>query len=188
MKKYNIKIEGITPLVWNRLKKDLMDLQKSLKKDELEENELTNWEMKAEISNGHAIIHNEWIIGCLVNSAKELRIIPWFATSKKQTYTKYISNIRINPGKPIVAGKSSDLKRKDAYLSSQGKSKMGGKVLRCHPMLETWKAEFSLIDTIGRMKIAELKELFAWASQAVGIGDQRIFNFGRFDVKEIKEA
>ena len=32
MKKYEIEIDGITPLVWNRLKKEIIDLQKSLKK------------------------------------------------------------------------------------------------------------------------------------------------------------
>jgi len=45
-----------------------------------------------------------------------------------------------------------------------------------------------LIDTIGRMKKDELKILLEWGGQAVGIGDQRIFNFGRFEVKSIKEV
>ncbi len=188
MKKYNVEIEGITPLVWNRLKKEIIDRNKELKKDELEENELNNWKVKAEIKNGDAIIPPEWILGCLVNAAKETRIVPHFATTKSQTYTKYLSNVRVNPGKPIVAGKSDDLKRKDAMLSSQGKSKMGGKVLRCHPILEEWNASFVLIDTLGRMKSQELKALLEWGGQAIGIGDQRIFNFGRFDIKDIKEV
>lgn len=188
MKKYNIEIEGITPLVWNRLKKEIMDLQKELKKDQLEENELNNWMMKAETNNGNAIIPPEWIIGCLVNSAKETRLVPWFATSKSQTYTKYISNIKVNPGKPIVAGKTTDLKRKDAILSSQGKNNRGGKVLRCHPILEEWSANVQLIDTVGRMKVEELRTLLDWGGQAVGIGDQRIFNFGRFNIKNLKEV
>jgi hypothetical protein len=188
MKTYKIDIEGITPLVWNRQKMELRDMIKTLKKDQLEENELNNWKMKAETNNGNAIIPPEWIIGCMVNSAKETRLIPWFATSKNQTYTKYISNIRVSPGKPIIAGKSDDLKRKDALLSSQGKSNMGGKVLRCHPMLEKWTASFTLVDTVGRMKKEELEKLLNWGGMAVGIGDQRIFNFGRFDIKSIKEV
>jgi hypothetical protein len=187
MKKYEIEIEGITPVVWNRQKMELREIIKGLKKDQLEENELKNWKMKAETNNGNAIIPPEWIIGCLVNSAKETRIIPWFATTKNQTYTKYISNIKISPGIPIVAGKVKDLKRKDAILSSQGKSNRGGKVLRCHPILEKWNAKYEVIDTIGRMKLEELETLFRWGGQAVGIGDQRIFNFGRFDIKSIKE-
>ena len=188
MKKYEVEIEGITPLVWNRLKKEILDIHKKLKKDELEENELNNWKMKAEIKNGNVIIPPEWILSCLVNAAKETRIVPHFATTKSQTYTKYLSNIRISPGKDIVAGKSDELKRKDAMLSSQGKSKMGGKVLRCHPILEDWSAKFVLIDTVERMRKDELNILFDWGGQAVGIGDQRIFNFGRFDVKSIKEV
>lgn len=188
MKKYEIEIEGITPLVWNRQKMELREIIKNLKKDELEENELKNWKMKAETNNGNAIIPPEWIIGCLVNSAKETRIVPHFATTKSQTYTKYISNIKISPGEPIIAGKAKDLKRKDAMLSSQGKSNMGGKVLRCHPILEKWKATFELIDTVERMKKAELELLLKWGGQAVGIGDQRIFNFGRFEIKNIKEV
>jgi len=188
MKTYEVEIKGITPLVWNRQKMELRETIKNLKKDQLEENELNNWKIKAELSNGNAIIPSEWIIGCMVNAAKETRIIPWFATSKNQTYTKYMSNIRVNPGKPIVAGKADDLKRKDALLSSQGKNNRGGKVLRCHPMLEDWSASFTLIDTVARMKKEELEKLLNWAGMAVGIGDQRIFNFGRFDVKKIKEV
>lgn len=188
MKKYEIEIKGITPLVWNRQKMEIRDIIKGLKKDQLEENELKNWRMKAETSNGNAIIPSEWIIGALVNAAKETRVIPWFATSKNQTYTKYISNIKVSPGKKIVAGKAEDLKRKDAMLSSQGKSNMGGKVLRCHPILENWGATFELIDTVERMKKKELEDLLSWAGMAIGIGDQRIFNFGRFDIVSIKEA
>jgi len=187
MKKYEVEIKGITPLVWNRQKMELRNLIKELKKDELEENELKNWKMKAETSNGYAIIPPEWIIGCLVNSAKETRMIPWFATSKNQTYTKYISNIKVSPGKSIIAGKVSDLKRKEAMLSSQGKSRMGGKVLRCHPILEKWNTKFELVDTVERMKKDELKELLTWGGMAIGIGDQRIFNFGRFEVVDVKE-
>jgi len=188
MKKWKINIEGTTPLVWNRQKMELRDLIKSLKKDELEENELNNWIMKAETNNGNAIIPPEWIIGCLVNSAKETRIVPWFATTKSQTYTKYISNIKISPGNPIIAGRTKDLKRKDAMLSSQGKSNRGGKVLRCHPILEKWNAEFVLIDTVEKMRKEELEELLTWGGMAVGIGDQRIFNFGRFNIKNIEEV
>ena len=187
-KRYKIKYKGLTPLVWNRLTKELMDLIKSLKKDELEENEMKNWLMKAEVKNGNAIIPPDWIIGNLVNSAKETRIVPSFAVSKSQTFTKYISNIRINPTEPIVAGKAKDLKRKDAYMSSQGASKMGGKVLRCHPFLEEWGAEFELIDTIGRMKKDELRTLLDWGGQAVGLGDQRKSNFGRFFVEDLTEV
>jgi hypothetical protein len=187
MKKYLVEGIGVTPLVYNRQKMELRNLIKELKKDELEENELKNWKMKAEIKKGYAVIPPEWIIGCLVNSAKETRIVPWFATSKNQTYTKYISNIKINPGKPIIAGKEKDLKRKDAMLSSQGKSKLGGKVLRCHPILEEWSFSFELIDTVERMRLDELKQLFEWGGTAVGIGDQRIFNFGRFEITNIKE-
>ena len=170
------------------MKKEIIDLIKELKKDELEENEIKNWMMKAEVKNGNAIIPPEWIIGNLVNSAKETRIVPWFATTKSQTYTKYISNIKVDPIKPITAGTEKSLKRKDGFFTSDGKRRLGGKVLRCHPMLENWKAEFQLIDTVGRMKKDELKTLLEWGGQAIGIGDQRIFNFGRFIVEGITEV
>lgn len=188
MKKYEVEIEGITPVVWNRQNMELREIIKGLKKDELEENEYKNWKMKAEINNGNAIIPPGWVLGCLVNSAKELRMIPWFATSKNQTYTRYISNIKISPGIPIIAGESKDLKRKEAMFPSQGKSKMGGKVLRCHPILEKWNAKFLLIDTVERMKLYELEALLKWGGQAVGFGDQRYANFGRFNIKNIKEV
>lgn len=186
-KRYKIKIKGITPLVWNRLTTELRELTKSLKKDELEENELRNWMMKAEVKDKFAIIPKKWISANLYNSAKQTRIVPWFATTKNQTYSRYVSNMVISMDKDIVAGLKKDLKRKDAMLSSQGSRTSGGKVLRCHPVLNEWSAEFVLIDTIGRMKIEELKFLEEWGGQAIGLGDQRSDNFGRFIVEEITE-
>jgi len=52
MKKYNIEIDGDTPIVYNRLNMELRQIVKGLKKDQLEQNEYDNWMMKAEIKNG----------------------------------------------------------------------------------------------------------------------------------------
>jgi len=187
LKIYKMKIRGITTLVWNRDKLEIRDLVKGLNKDELEEHEKKNWLMKAETNNGNALLPPEWIIGCLVSSAKETRIVPWYATSKNQTYTKYISNIKVSPGKEIVICKTKELKRKDALLPARGKAG-GGKVLRCHPIIEKWEAEFEIIDTVGFMKKDELNRLLTYGGRAVGIGDQRLTNFGRFELISLKEV
>ena len=187
IRKYEVEIKGITPLVWNRQNMELREIIKKAKKDELDEIEKKYWLMKAEINNGDVIIPSEWIGSNIYNSAKQTRLPPHFATSKNQTYSNYISNLKISPGKPIIVCKVKDLKRKEAMLASQGKSPSGKKVLRCHPILEEWSIKFEIIDTVGRMKLDELKELVSWGGMAVGIGDQRIFNFGRFEIIDIKE-
>ena len=209
MKKYKIKGNGVTPTVWNRISMELRKIQREAKKDELETIELKYWMLKAEIYDGKKIMSDvkireivedsnefkgcymvappDWFGSNLYNSAKQTRIIPWYATSKNQTYTNYISNLKISPGKPIIIGKVEDVKKKEAMLPSQPGTKKGGKVLRCHPILQDWNFEFEIIDTVGKMKIDELKELMNWGGMAIGVGDQRIYNFGRFEVMELKE-
>jgi len=189
MKKYKVKIKGISPLIWNRMKPELIDAYNAAKKDELEELEKKRWKQKAEIdARKNLILPSEWLQGALVNSAKFTRMVPHFATSKSQTYTKYLSTTYIEGinGK-IKVGKEADLQMKSAYLSAQG-ARGGGKVLRCHPLLEEWEAEFIFIDGGGRMTKDEIQTLFEVAGKIIGVGDQRSQRFGRFDVETIKEV
>jgi len=189
MKQFKIEVEGSTPLIWNRMKPELMEIMSNAKKSELDELEKKNWKMKAEIKNKKLIIPPEWIMGAIINAAKQTKVIPHFATSKNQTYTKYLSSTRVecNGSKYIIAGKESDLTRKFGYYNSRG-AMGGGKIAKYHPMLENWKATFIFTDPVGRLEKKELQEIIEWAGSVVGIGDQRKTGFGRFKIKTINEV
>lgn len=186
MKTYEIKLKGISPLIWNRMKRELEEEKKKLKKDQLSEWEQSNWIRKAELDgNGNAIIPPEWIRGALTDSCKMTRIVPHFATAKNQTYTKYINSCMVEVTKP--AGKKKDLEEFGAYVGSQG-SRGGGKVWRIRPMLREWNTSFILRDPEGRASKEEIKTIISHAGLMVGLGDNRINNYGRFEVTELQEV
>ena len=78
------------------------------------------------------------------------------------------------------------------YLSFRKKKSLGrirkeGKVLRYRPLARKWEGTFEIVDPAGRMKKTELKDLIEYGGMFIGLGDDRKDNFGRFEVKEIKE-
>jgi len=185
-KRYKIHIEGISPVVWNVMKKELADELKELKKDQLSEWEEKNWKRKVELNEkGEIIIPVRWFKSTLVNACKRTRIVPHFSTSKNQTYTNYVQSVMIYGDGSVC--KDKDLKYYGAYVGAQGKNS-SSKIWRVRPLLEKWKTSFELIDPAGRMKKEELKQLIEYAGMFEGIGDNRINNFGRFELKKLEEV
>ena len=188
MKKYKVKIKGIHPLIWNVMKKEIEDEKKRLKKNEMpewEENE-ANWKRKAEIKGKDSIvIPSRWIKSMLINACKQTRLVPHFANKKSATYTIYMQSMMIEDSAPICRMK--DLKPYGAYVGAQGKNS-STKVWRIRPMKENWDTIFLIVDPYGRMKTEELKELLEYSGMFIGLGDNRINNFGRFEVDKIQEV
>lgn len=189
MKIYRISIRGIHPLIWNVMKRELQNEMKQLKKDQLEEWETDrkNWLRKAEFDNGgdNVLIPSRWIGGMLINACIGTKLVPHFATTKRQTYTSYMSSVMFDEIEPVC--KKEDLVGYGAYVGGQGKYS-STKVWRVRPMLEKWETNFKLIDPSGRMLKSELHELLEYGGLFVGIGDYRRGNFGRFDVVDIQEV
>lgn len=185
-KTYRVKIKGINPLIFNVLKKEIEDKRKRLKKDELERWEEQVWPEKAEFDkDGNVIIPDRWLKACLVEACKKHRLVPRFATSKKQTYTDYVRTMMVRNTKPLC--KREDLKPFGAFVGAQGKNS-ATKVWRIRPMVEEWDADFEITDPNGLMPIEDLKELLEYAGMFIGIGDNRVNSFGRFEVVSITEV
>lgn len=188
MKKYEIEIKGIQPIIWNVLKRELQQEIKELKKNQLSEWEENprNWKRKAEFNEkGEVVIPERWIKGSLIESCKKNRLIPHFATRKNETYTSYVQSFMVFNGHKVCD--KNDLEEYGAFVGAQGKNS-STKVWRVRPILKKWGATFTLIDPAGRMKETELKTILEYAGLMIGIGDNRINNFGRFELKKIKEV
>ena len=186
IKRYEVEIEG-DAVVWNVMKRELEEERKGIKKDQLVEWEEENWRRKAEFnSKGEVIIPTRWLHSTLINACMKTRIVPHFATTKTNTYTNYVGAFRIeNNGSPVC--KEKDLEPFGCYEPAQGK-KGGGKVWRVRPMKRGWKTKFIVTDPEGRMLKKELQTLLDYAGLYIGIGDARVRQFGRFEVKSIKEV
>jgi len=189
MKKYEVKIKGWkdTPIVWNRIKKEIEDEKKLLKKNEYAEYEENNWMKKAETNNGNLIMPRSWPISTLINSAKQTGMTPHFETKKNKTYTRYVQGMQILPAPQIIVGKIKDVVKIEDFYSSQPGKQNSGKVWKIFPALVNWETTFVIVDTHGRMLLRELKELLEYSGQFIGMGDQRNRGYGRFDVDYIRE-
>jgi len=189
MKKYEIRIKNGTDLIWNVMKRELQDELKALKKDEMGEweEDPKNWKRKAELDeNDNVIVPERWFKSALVESCKKNRIVPHYANRKNETYTNYVQSFMIfNIGKPVC--KKKELLPYGAFVGAQGKNS-NTKVWKVRPTVKEWEATFQIIDAAERIKLSELKEIIEFAGMMIGLGDNRINNFGRFDVEKIVEA
>ena len=189
MKKYEVEIKGIQPVIWNVLRRELELEKKELKKDQLSEweEDPKNWKRKAEFNDkGEVVIPERWFKGALIGSCKKNRIVPHFATRKNETYTSYVQSFMVFNGHKLCG--KDDLVEFGVFVSPQGMSNRNTKIWRVRPMLKKWSATFILIDPAGRIKMAELKEIIEYAGLMIGLGDNRINNYGRFELKKIMEV
>lgn len=188
MKVYRADIVGESPVIWNRVKKELLDEIHRLKKDEIrewEENE-KNWRRKAEYDEkGNVLIPPEWLRGALIEACKQTLIVPHFATSKRQTYTKYTEAMFFKTLAPVC--KFDETEYYGMFVGARGVHS-ATKVWRVRPLLRNWKTIVEIVDPAGRMKKEELQTLLEYSGLMIGIGDGRRINFGRFDVTSLTEV
>lgn len=185
-KKWIVKIKGIKPLINNVRTRELDAEVAALKKDELAEWEETNWRRKAEIENGMVVIPSRWIRAMLITACKKTMTVPHFATSKKQTYTAYVSSFVVNNiGDPLCT--VDELEYFGAFVGAQGAGSKS-KIWKVRPEIKKWSGVFEIIDPLGRMKKAELVDLMNYGGYIIGIGDARALSYGRFDVVKITEV
>ncbi len=185
-KKWIVNIEGIKPLILNVRKRELDAEMKALKKDEIAEFEEANWRRKAEVDEENmVVIPSRWVRAMLISSCKKTAMVPHFATSKRQTYTAYMSSFIVNNiGGPLCS--LEELVYFGAYVGAQGAGSKS-KVWKVRPMVKEWRGVFEIVDPLGRMKVEELEELLNYGAYIIGIGDARSLNYGRFDVVKITE-
>ena len=185
MKKYSIRLRSTTPLLINVRQKELDNELKELKKDQMAEWEEKNWRRKAERDKkGNVFLPERWFRSSFIQACKSSMIVPSFATSKKQTFTRYAQSLIFQNTTYICSEK--DLKEYGAYVGAQGAGSKT-KVWRIRPQIDKWETDVEVIDPFGRMSDKEFRELLDFSGMLVGVGDGRSLNFGRFEVVSIKE-
>lgn len=185
MKKYSVRLRSTTPLLLNTRQKDLDDELKELKKDQLTEWEEKNWRRKAERDKkGNVILPIRWFRAAFIQSCKSSGMVPNFATTKRQTYTRYAQSMVFQNTTFIYNEK--DLIEYGSYVGAQGAGSKT-KIWRIRPEIEEWETDLEVIDPFGRMSEKEFKELLDYSGMLIGVGDGRGLNFGRFEVVSIKE-
>jgi hypothetical protein len=185
MKKYSVRLRSTTPLLLNTRQKDLDDELKELKKDQLTEWEENNWRRKAERdSKGNVILPVRWFRASFIQACKTSMLVPGFATSKKQTYTRYAQSMFFE--NVSFTCQEKELKEYGAYVGAQGANSRT-KIWRIRPQIDKWETDIEVLDPEGRMSSKDFEYLMRLCGTLVGVGDGRNLNFGRFEVVSIKE-
>lgn len=178
-------MRATTPLILNTRQKELDDELKELKKDQLSEWEEKNWRRKAERDKkGNVVLPTRWFRSAFIQACKSSMLVPNFATSKRQTYSKYAQSMLFQNTTFVCSEK--ELKQYGVYVGAQGANSKT-KIWRIRPQIDNWETDVEIVDPFGRMSEKEFKELLDYSGMLVGVGDGRSLNFGRFEVVSIKE-
>lgn len=182
MKEWEVKVRGIRGLIWDVPKKELMEEIRRLKEKEVEEWHQANWKRKADYDDKeNLLVPPIWIEKSIVTASTQLGMIPYYAKSKKERYTKYLSNVTVHS--VSSPGKLSEVKKIETAL----RRKDGALVWTVRPILDKWEISYKVSDPFGKMKKEEIEEIIEYAGEMIGIGAYRKGKFGRSEVIDIKE-
>lgn len=176
MKKVNIEITGVAPLLQNRFNTEDhgTNASKGKKKvyDPVEEAKKC-----LHIRNGQIYEPAEHIFQSMVRAAVD------FTYSGKKTYKDLMqSGIVVSPEEiPLISDKPYEIDTRGVVIQR-------ARVLKWRPRFNSWKLRFT-IDILDddNISVVTLKEILERAGQTKGIGDYRP-RFGRFIVTEFKET
>ena len=188
MKTYQTTLTYGTPVIFNALKKEIMDEYKQLKKNEMEEWEETRWQEKAYYDDdGNAIVPAIWIKPALREACIKTGMVPYYESKKTARYATYVQGFYVeNTGPPLCS--KDELECFGSFVNSQGKSYIKKRVYKNRPMKQKGTVSFLIHDPEGRMKKDELEKLFNYIGRFIGLSDNRVNGYGRFSVDSVEEV
>lgn len=181
--KYVVQVKGATPLLQNRLSKDLIDEIKKVPRDKREEWQDQNFMKKLYLdADGKTVIFPTTNIhSFLVSCARKNKIPPPKSIGK--TWTDYIKSAvyvdenciikhnGIAPFESMVNGNPSSMKK-------------SSKVYCVRPKMDNWSATFSFTDFGGYLDDKAVESLMNTGKLFIGLGDYRPV-YGRFSIEKI---
>ncbi len=176
MKKINVEITGVAPLLQNRFNTEDhgQNMSKATKKVYVPEDEAKKC---LYIKDGVIYQPSEHIFQSMIRAAVD------FKFSGKKTFKDVItSGIIVEPEEiPLISDKPYEIDTRPVVIQR-------ARVLKWRPRFNQWKLKFTLTildDT--NITPANLKEILEKAGATKGIGDYRP-RFGRFMVTEFRET
>jgi len=180
MKKYKVKIKGISPLLMNKPEEYGFDEQWVQKKAS------TDWEADAlkklyVDSEGRIYQPSTHIERALIEAGKKLKV----KGQGKATYSKLFgSMVSVEEFELIHLNTDYEINKCLVVIPSTK-----GRIMRYRPMFKKWELEFH-IESDDEIPADAIKEALDIAGKYVGIGDwrpEKKGKFGKFQVIEFKE-
>lgn len=180
MKEYNVKIEGITPLLFNRFIQASIESKVKKRAGSVKESPVEDKLYTTE--NGKIYTPSTHIMGMLVNSGKNFKI----QGKSKATYSKLMgSSVEVSPD--AIVHKIQDW---EPFTVSAVNPMTKGRVLVTRPMMKEWELEFRIKFNEDEIPVEVIKNILDYGGQYVGIGDwrpEKKGKYGKFIVTEFKE-
>jgi hypothetical protein len=186
MKKFKVRIEGITPYMQHRMDDvKLEDWEKNRKliieRDDIAKEDIARAEFHAFISDGKFYLPAEHIKGALINAGAMVK-------SKVGNSKKSMKNIVA--GMFFVFPEKLPLPQQYVIDKRSAVNKnIKARVICIRPKWEKWETEFELHIDNDTITEATIKEIIENAGNYIGIGSFRPQNngmFGRFKLIELK--
>jgi hypothetical protein len=169
MNKINVKLKGVTPLLFNRfvessINKTVKKRSGAVEKDNIEDKLYKTQKGKIYTPSTH-------ILGMLINSGKNFKIMG----KGKSTYSKLIgSSVEVNPD-----AIEHLIQNWESYSISAVNPMTKGRMMVTRPRLDNWEIEFEL--KFGNdIPIDVMKNILDYGGEYVGIGDWRPEKKGKF--------
>jgi hypothetical protein len=182
MKKYNITIKGITPLLMNRPSLMIGDISKD--KKAFEDNPKGQAELKI-YKNGQGKLYqpSTHLYGSLINAGKQKKVVG----KGKATYSKIVGYaVQVNPYEI-----EHKIQKWEVFSILAVNPNTKGRNLLHRPMLKEWELSFQVDFDETEIDPRIMHELFEVAGRISGIGDWRPSMkgfYGKFEVTNWKEA
>jgi hypothetical protein len=184
MKKYNITISGISPLLMNRPSQlDIADKSKDVKRETQTPEQIAQAKLYTD-AEGNIYLPATWLQGAVVEAGKQKKM--GGKGSSKATYSKVAGScVEINPFEIIM----DKAKWKVFSILAVNPTTRGRNILH-RPQFDKWEVSFEVTFEESQIEATVMKELFDIAGRMVGVGDWRPAKkgrFGKFQVTNWKE-
>lgn len=180
MKKYKIKVEGISPLLINRFIDTQIDSKSKLRTGSMKD---MPTEEKLYLDDGKPYLPSVYFRNSIIEAGKQFKI-----TGKgKSNYSKLIgATVDIFPG--IILLNPNKWK---PFRISAVNPMTKGRMMVTRPQFEKWGCEFEIILNDDGIEGSVIKEIADHAGKYVGIGDwrpQKKGMYGKFHITSFQEV
>lgn len=183
MKRFNITIQGTSPLLMNRPSQlDIADKSKDVKRETQTPLQIAEAKLYKDAEE-QIYIPATWFQGCIVEAGKSKKM--GGKGSSKATYSKVAGScVEINPFEIVL-----NAKWKVFSILAVNPTTRGRNILH-RPQFDKWEISFEVNFEETQIEPSVMKELFDIAGRMVGVGDWRPAKkgrFGKFQVTNWKE-
>ena len=172
----DVEIEGVTPLLQNKIQPSEAVVKKRGEEQETEE---TAKSRLYKLEDGTIVVPSEWILRAMDRVSSEFKV----PGMKRTTYKTLLpGNVNITKEAIPIEPQSWVVDERTVVIPSTR-----GRVWRYRPKFPKWKLRFTFRVFDTRIDKKTLITILQEAGRRIGIGDARKIGFGRFIVSGVGE-